>query len=54
VKGSPHLFLSDGTNAHNPGIDMHVDDGRFPVIDKDDPGIYEELLDGARRLGEES
>ncbi|MGQ0803177.1 MAG: DsbA family oxidoreductase [Actinomycetota bacterium] len=47
VQGSPHLFLPDGTNAHNPGIDMHWErgpSGRRPVIDRDDPTIYEELL----------
>ncbi len=54
VEGSPHLFLSDGTGAHNPGIEMHVDDGRFPVIDKDDPSIYDELLERARALREET
>ncbi|MGH9032377.1 MAG: DsbA family oxidoreductase [Acidimicrobiia bacterium] len=47
VKGSPHLFLPDGTDAHNPGITMHWE-GRpgegFPVIDDDDPSIYDDLL----------
>jgi hypothetical protein len=47
VKGSPHLFLPDGSDAHNPGIEMHWEGehGRgFPVIDADDPSVYEELL----------
>jgi len=47
VKGSPHLFLPDGTDAHNPGIEMHWErpPGQgFPVVDHDDPGIYEDLL----------
>jgi predicted DsbA family dithiol-disulfide isomerase len=47
VEGSPHLFLPDGTNAHNPGIDVHWEQGpsgRHPVIDRDDPAIYEDLL----------
>jgi len=47
VRGSPHLFLPDGTDAHNPGITFHweEDDGiGFPVVDADEPGIYEELL----------
>jgi len=47
VKGSPHLFLADGTDAHNPGIEMHWE-GRpgegFPVVDRDEPTIYEDLL----------
>ena len=47
VKGSPHVFLADGTEAHNPGIEMHWegDHGRgFPVIDSFRPETYEELL----------
>jgi predicted DsbA family dithiol-disulfide isomerase len=50
VQGSPHLFLPDGTDAHNPGIGMHWegDHGRgFPVVDADDPSVYENLLRGA-------
>ena len=51
VKGSPHLFLPDGTNAANPGIEMHWmgEHGKgFPVIDADDQNVYEELV---RRCG---
>jgi predicted DsbA family dithiol-disulfide isomerase len=47
VKGSPHLFLADGSDVHNPGIAMHWegDHGRrFPVVDRDEPGVYVELL----------
>lgn len=47
VQGSPHLFLPDGSDAHNPGIEMHWEGahGRgFPVIDADDPSVYERLL----------
>jgi hypothetical protein len=33
--------------VHNPGIELHWEEGRFPVIDKDDPSIYEELLERA-------
>lgn len=47
VDGSPHLFLADGTSARNPGIEMHWE-GRpgegFPVVDRDEPAIYEDLL----------
>lgn len=47
VKGSPHVFLADGTNVHNPGITMHWEGekpGGFPVIDADDPSVYDDLL----------
>ena len=47
VNGSPHLFLPDGTDVHNPGIEMHWegDHGKgFPVVDRDEPAIYEDLL----------
>jgi predicted DsbA family dithiol-disulfide isomerase len=47
VKGSPHLFLHDGTDAHNPGVEMHWE-GKpgtgFPVIDRDCPEVIDELL----------
>lgn len=47
VRGSPHLFLADGTDAHNPGIAYHWV-GRpgkgFPVVDADDPEVYDDLL----------
>jgi predicted DsbA family dithiol-disulfide isomerase len=45
VEGSPHLFLPDGTDAANPGIEMHWTDEHgkgFPVIDADDPSVYDE------------
>ena len=47
VKGSPHVFLADGTNLHNPGITTHWEGekpGGFPVIDADDPSVYDDLL----------
>ncbi len=47
IEGSPHLFLADGTSLHNPGITMHWD-GRpgagVPVIERDDPSVYDDLL----------
>jgi predicted DsbA family dithiol-disulfide isomerase len=52
VKGSPHLFLPDGTEAHNPGIEMHWEGEHgegFPVVDRDDPDVYRELLAQAFR-----
>ncbi len=51
VKGSPHVFLPNGESFHNPGIEMHWEGEHgegFPVVDKDDPAIYEELLAAAR------
>ncbi|MGH9279908.1 MAG: DsbA family oxidoreductase [Acidimicrobiales bacterium] len=47
VKGSPHVFLPDGTNSHNPGIEMAWSGPHgsgFPVVSKDDPAIYEDLV----------
>ena len=47
VDGSPHLFLADGSDVANPGIEMHWEGehGRgFPVVDHDAPAIFEELL----------
>ena len=47
VKGSPHLFLPDGSDAPNPGIELHWEGEHgtgFPVIDRDDPTVYEQLL----------
>jgi predicted DsbA family dithiol-disulfide isomerase len=48
VKGSPHAFLHDGSDAHNPGIEMHWAAGR-PVIDDDDPKAWDELIGRAAR-----
>ena len=46
VQGSPHLFLPDGSDIVNPGIEnrWHGKKGGFPIIDKDDPGIYDDLI----------
>ena len=47
VSMSPHLFLPNGTDIANPGIQLHWQGpwaAGFPVIDSDDPGIYEALL----------
>lgn len=44
---SPHLFLPDGTDSANPGVQVHytADYGvGFPVVTSDDPGVYDELL----------
>lgn len=50
VKGSPHIFLADGTDSHNPGIEMHWEGEHgkgFPVIDSFRPETHEELLQRA-------
>lgn len=47
VQGSPHLFLPDGTDVHNPGIEMRWEGEKgtgFPVVDSDRPEVYYELL----------
>ena len=48
---SPHLFLHDGTNIANPGIDVRWCNGGFgrghPVIDADRPAVYEQLVSRA-------
>lgn len=52
VKGSPHVFLPGGEGVHNPGIEMHWEGEHgegFPVVDKDDPSIYERMLAAAAR-----
>ena len=51
VTGSPHLFLPDGSDVHNPGVSFHWEgearSGGFPVVDDDDPSVYDELLRAA-------
>jgi predicted DsbA family dithiol-disulfide isomerase len=47
VKGSPHVFLPDGTDVHNPGVTIEWEGDHgvgFPVVTKDDPAVYDELL----------
>ncbi|HVL64448.1 MAG TPA: DsbA family protein [Actinomycetota bacterium] len=47
VKGSPHLFLPDGSDVHNPGIELRwvgEKGRRFPVIDADRPEVYDEIV----------
>jgi len=50
IQMSPHLFLPDGTNMTNPGLELHWQGDwakGFPVIDSDDPTVYERILMGA-------
>lgn len=54
VEASPHLFLADGTGVANPGIELHWEREHgegFPVVDSDDPTIYERLLQKAAEGG---
>jgi predicted DsbA family dithiol-disulfide isomerase len=47
VQGSPHVFLPDGTDIFNPGISTHWRGEKprgFPVVDGDDPAVYDDLL----------
>jgi predicted DsbA family dithiol-disulfide isomerase len=53
VKGSPHVFLPDGTDVHNPGIEKRWICGEpgdgFPVVRCDDPTVYNTILSRALR-----
>ncbi len=47
VQGSPHFFLADGSDVHNPSIQLHWvgDPGAgFPVVDADDPSVFDDLV----------
>jgi predicted DsbA family dithiol-disulfide isomerase len=54
VNCSPHVFLFDGTNSANPGVSVRWVNGAFgvgfPVIDSDDPSVYDTLLEHAAKL----
>lgn len=54
VTCSPHIFLYDGTNLANPGVRARWQNGGFgvgfPVIETDNPGVYEDLLRRAAEL----
>lgn len=50
VKLSPHLFLRDGTDCANPGLAVrwHGEWAKgFPIVERDEPTIYEQLLERA-------
>ena len=54
VQGSPHLFLADGYDVHNPGIDLPwvgEQGAGYPVVDKDDPTAITDILRRAARTG---
>lgn len=47
VNCSPHLFLPDGTDHANPGIEVRWEGDYgvgWPVVTKDDPTVFEDLL----------
>jgi len=47
VKGSPHVYLPDGSDVANPGIEKHWEGEQgegFPVVDGYDPSIYDDLI----------
>jgi predicted DsbA family dithiol-disulfide isomerase len=48
VNGSPHLFLADGTNVENPGIEATWEQGGDgfwrPTIVRDETSTYDDLL----------
>ena len=47
VKGSPHVYLPDGSDVANPGVEKHWEgeEGRgFPVIDHYDSSVYDDLI----------
>jgi predicted DsbA family dithiol-disulfide isomerase len=50
VDGSPHFFLADGGDFHNPGVEFHWngEPGRgYPVLDDDRSDAMEQLLERA-------
>ncbi|MEO6059229.1 MAG: hypothetical protein ABIQ05_04560, partial [Candidatus Limnocylindria bacterium] len=48
VSGSPHLFVGDGTDVQNPGIEATWEEGSDgfwrPTIVRDDVAAYDDLL----------
>ena len=47
IAGSPTFRLPDGSTVTNPGIEVHWEGpwaAGFPVVDKDDASVYDDLL----------
>ncbi|MFC6094353.1 DsbA family oxidoreductase [Saccharothrix lopnurensis] len=47
VQGSPHLFFADGSDVHNPGVELRWEGkpgAGFPVVEHDDPGVFADLV----------
>jgi len=57
VKGSPHLFIGDGTGLHNPGVSYHwtgpSEDGGLPRVEKYDDTWADELLHAVHQLSKD-
>ncbi|BCJ32914.1 dithiol-disulfide isomerase [Actinocatenispora thailandica] len=53
VHGSPHVFLPDGSEWHNPGVEVRwtgpEPETGFPVILSYDPTVYDEIVTTATR-----
>ena len=48
MKGSPHVFLADGSDVHNPGVTLHWEgkpgEGGYPIVDSDDASVIDGLV----------
>jgi hypothetical protein len=47
IPGSPTLRLSDGSTVTNPGTTVHWQGpwaAGYPIVDADDPSVYDDLL----------
>ncbi|MFC8190641.1 DsbA family protein [Cellulomonas sp. NPDC057328] len=47
VQGSPHFFLQDGSDVHNPGVELHwvgEAGAGFPVVDAYEPEAFADLV----------
>ncbi|GAA3519855.1 hypothetical protein [Actinocatenispora rupis] len=53
VAGSPHVFLPDGSEWHNPGVEVRWTGGErgagFPIVLSHDPTVYDEIFTTATR-----
>ena len=52
IPGSPTLRLPDGTAVTNPGMTVHWEGpwaAGYPIVDADDPTVYDDLLRRAAR-----
>ena len=50
VKGSPHVYVPDGSDVANPGIEKHWEGEAgegFPVVDAYDRSVYDDLIRSA-------
>jgi predicted DsbA family dithiol-disulfide isomerase len=50
ILGSPHLFLPDGSEHHNPGMEHHWEGpqgGKTMIVDRNDATVYEQIVRAA-------